>query len=141
MKAHRSLARATSVLGVCVLVAATAGMAAPATAVAASLPAAPACPMFPADSFWHADVSRLPVDANSATYVASAGRHRAAARRLRIGHLGRRPDRDPVQRRARHPARGPVSFDYADESDPGPYPIPANAAHRGRPGSAPATAT
>ena len=37
------------------------------------VPEAPNCPMFPADSFWHADVSKLPLDAKSATYVSSIG--------------------------------------------------------------------
>src|SRR4051794_35403526 len=35
------------------------------TSGAAPLPGAPACPTFPADSFWHADVSALPVHAQS----------------------------------------------------------------------------
>ena len=34
----------------------------------------------------------------------------------------------------------PVTFDYADESDPGPYPIPPDAPIEGGP-TAPATAT
>src|SRR5687767_865747 len=36
-------------------------------------PEAPACPMFPADSHWHADVSSLPVDPDSASYIANGG--------------------------------------------------------------------
>ena len=37
------------------------------------VPEAPNCAMFPANSFWHADVSSLPVDAKSATYLSSIG--------------------------------------------------------------------
>ena len=57
------------------MVAALAGLVAVVTPalLAAPLPGAPACPMFPADSHWRADVSRLPVHPNSAAYVASAG--------------------------------------------------------------------
>ena len=47
--------------------------------------------------------------------------------RLRRRPLGRRPDRHPVHDRPRDAAAGPVSFGYAGESDPGPYPVPANA--------------
>ncbi|HXQ60599.1 MAG TPA: hypothetical protein VN799_10880 [Acidimicrobiales bacterium] len=32
-----------------------------------SLPTAPGCTVLPADNVWHADVSSLPVDPNSAT--------------------------------------------------------------------------
>ena len=37
------------------------------------VPGAPSCPMTPADSFWHADVSALPVHAQSATWISSIG--------------------------------------------------------------------
>src|SRR5690349_5137520 len=47
----------------------------PAPSDQASAAANPAgtCTIFPADNVWHADVSRLPVLANSATLVASIG--------------------------------------------------------------------
>src|SRR5436309_1074289 len=35
--------------------------------------AAPGCPLFPADSFWHADVSRLPLGKHSAAWVSAEG--------------------------------------------------------------------
>ena len=37
------------------------------------VPGAPACPMTPPDSFWHADVSALPVHPQSASWMASIG--------------------------------------------------------------------
>ena len=59
-------------------------------------------------------------------------RHRPPPR-LRLGQVGRRPDRDPVQRRHRDARRrSTVTFDYADESDRGPYPIPKKVKHRAR---------
>jgi hypothetical protein len=80
---------------------------------------------FPADNPWNADVSAASVDPNSSTLIASCG--------LRNLH----PDFGTVWDGAPNgipyvvvhagQARVPVSFDYADESDPGPYPIPANA--------------
>ena len=50
-----------------------AGVAAP-PARSAPLPGAgTACPLFPADDIWHADVSRLPVHARSGAWIASMG--------------------------------------------------------------------
>ena len=37
------------------------------------LPGAPGCPIFPDDSIWHADVSKLPVDPRSSSYIAAIG--------------------------------------------------------------------
>ena len=45
----------------------------PAVAQADTLPGAPGCTVLPADNVWHAVVSNLPVDPNSATYIASIG--------------------------------------------------------------------
>ncbi len=75
---------------------------------------------FPADNAWNADVSLAPVDPNSATLIAACG--------LRNLH----PDFGtaygiPYVLTGAGTAKVPVSFDYASESDAGPYPIPANA--------------
>jgi hypothetical protein len=80
---------------------------------------------FPADNSWNTDISAWQVDANSSTLIASCG--------LRNLH----PDFGTVWDGAPNgipyvvvhsdQARVPVFFDYADESDPGPYPIPPNA--------------
>jgi hypothetical protein len=88
---------------------------------------------FPADNPWNRDVSRDPVDANSATLIAACG--------LRNLH----PDFGTVWEGAPigipyivvsgTQARVPVTFYYADESDPGPYPVPADAPIEGGAGS------
>ncbi|MEO7454803.1 MAG: hypothetical protein ABIY52_00980 [Gemmatimonadaceae bacterium] len=75
---------------------------------------------FPADNWWNSDVSAQPVDANSATLIAACG--------VRNLH----PDFGtqygiPFVLVGAGQSRAPVTFDYADESDTGPYPIPANA--------------
>jgi hypothetical protein len=80
---------------------------------------------FPADNPWNTLVTGAPVDPNSAALIASCG--------LRNLH----PDFGTVWDGAPNgipyvvvhagQATVPVSFDYADESDPGPYPIPPNA--------------
>ena len=84
------------------------------------------CPVFPADNPWNRRVDRLPVAADSHTIVRSIGLdghlHADFGSGLWEGHrIG-----IPIT-----VVRGPqpklrVHFEYADESDPGPYPIPEN---------------
>jgi hypothetical protein len=86
---------------------------------------------FPADNPWNQDVSALPVDARSATLIAACG----------TGNL--HPDFGTVWQGAPNgipyvivdgsQPRVDVSFDYADESDRGPYPVPADAPIEGGP--------
>ena len=80
--------------------------------------------MFPADSYWHADVSHLPVDPRSSLWLTTSG---AAARKLHpdLGWAGgtAAPYGIPDYTVAGTYPKVPVSFTYADESDPGPYPL------------------
>jgi len=98
------------------------------------VPEAPSCPMFPADSFWHADVSKLPVDSKSATYVSSIGATNALHPDFGTVYAGA-PNGIPYTAVAGTQAKVPVAFDFADESDPGPYPIPPNPPIEGGPQS------
>ncbi len=91
-----------------------------------AVPVIGGCEIFPSDNAWNQDVSTLPVDSRSANYIASI--NAGGATRLH-------PDfgSDPsygipfVVVPASQPLV-PITFvEYADESDPGPYPIPANA--------------
>jgi hypothetical protein len=80
---------------------------------------------FPDDNAWNADVSQSTVDPNSATLIASCG-----ARNLHpdFGTVwDGAPNGIPYVVVSSSQAKVPVTFDYSDESDPGPYPIPANA--------------
>jgi hypothetical protein len=86
----------------------------------ASSPALGARRVFPADNPWNADISAQPVDPASATLIASCG--------VRNLH----PDFGsvygiPYVLAGSGTPKRPVTFDYADESDPGPYPIPDGA--------------
>lgn len=88
---------------------------------------------FPADNPWNIDVSAAPVDPHSSTLIASCG--------LRNLHpdFGTTYDGAPngipyVVVHAGQP-KVPVTFDYDDESDPGPYPIPPSAPIEGGSGS------
>jgi hypothetical protein len=91
------------------------------------VPGAPACPMTPADSFWHADVSVLPVHGQSSTWVTSIGTTAGLKADFGSGVWDGGPIGIPYTTAPGTQAPVPVSFDYADESDPGPYPIPPNA--------------
>jgi hypothetical protein len=88
------------------------------------LPSAPRCPVFPKTNSWNKRVDSLPVAPNSDAIIRSIG-----------ADVGLHPDfgsglyaggaigilYDVVTKTT---PRSRVTFDYADESDKGPYPIP-----------------
>jgi hypothetical protein len=81
--------------------------------------------LFPADNPWNQDVSGEPVDPASRTLLASCGN---ASLHPDFGTVfDGAPNGIPYVVVGVGQARVPVSFDFADESDPGPYPIPADA--------------
>jgi len=90
------------------------------------------CPLMPDDSYWHADVSALPVHPRSEAWVHSIGLdapvHPDFGSSPRFGGLSLGgPVGIPYVTVGQRQPRVPVSFDFAAESDPGPYPIPADA--------------
>src|SRR2546429_3379475 len=89
--------------------------------------------MTPADSFWHADVSALPVLPQSATWVSSIGATAGLKADFGSGLWNGGPIGIPYTTVPGTQPRVPVSFTYADESDPGPYPIPPDAPIEGGP--------
>ena len=97
-----------------------------------AVPGAPTCPMTPADSFWHADVSTLPVHSQSATWITSIGAAAGLKADFGAGQWNGGPIGIPYTTVPGTQPRVPVSFGYADESDPGPYPIPPKRPDRGR---------
>ena len=87
------------------------------------------CTVFPTDNSWNQDISAMPVDANSANYIASIG----AAGHLHADFGGGGAYGIPFIVVPQNQALVPINFvDYGDESDPGPYPDPAERADRGR---------
>ncbi|MEO7966478.1 MAG: hypothetical protein ABIT38_21475 [Gemmatimonadaceae bacterium] len=80
---------------------------------------------FPADNWWNASVASSAVDPNSAALIASCG--------LRNLHpdfgttWNGAPNGIPYVLVGSGQKSVPMSFDYAGESDPGPYPVPKNA--------------
>jgi hypothetical protein len=89
------------------------------------------CPMYPADNEWNRVISADPVDPSSDTYIAYM--HATS-------HLHADFGSDTSYGIPWTTIRGtqptvPMTFTYADESDPGPYPIPPAAPVEGPPGS------
>jgi hypothetical protein len=91
--------------------------------------------VFPATSVWNTPVDKLPVAADSATLIAAIGNSGVHAdfgsglwdgARIGIPYVAVHGKTTPKSR---------VTFDYADESDKGPYPIPANIPIEGQPRS------
>jgi hypothetical protein len=105
-------------------------------ALAVTLIAAPAawgaprvggCPVFPKNNPWNQRVDRLPVVANSDAIVNSIGLRDTMHADFGSGLWDGGPIGIPFTTVAGSQARVPVSFEYADESDRGPYPIPPRA--------------
>jgi len=78
---------------------------------------------FPDDNPWNQDVSNLPVDPNSDTLIASVGLTTGLHPDFGTVYEGA-PIGIPYVVVSGDQAKKSVSFDYDDESDPGPYPIP-----------------
>ncbi|MFI6327474.1 hypothetical protein ACIBBG_04175 [Micromonospora chersina] len=95
-------------------------------------PSARPCTVFPADNVWHADVSRLPVHPRSAAMIGAIGGGAVHAD-FGSGQWEGAPIGIPVTVVPAGQRRVPVTLGYADESDPGPYPIPPHAAVEGGP--------
>ena len=91
------------------------------------------CPMFPASSHWHADVSTLPVRTNSTAMVATVGATGGLKADFGSGLWDGGPIGIPYVVVPADQPRVDVTFDYDDESDPGPYPVPADAPIEGGP--------
>lgn len=84
------------------------------------------CPVFPADNPWNADVSQYPVDPLSDTYIASISADGDEYLHPDFGSPAEYGIPYVVVPGYQPPV--PITFtDYGDESDPGPYPIPADA--------------
>lgn len=89
------------------------------------------CQMFPANNVWNYDISHLPVSVKSAKYLASIGLSGHVHPDFGSGLYDGAPIGFPYTVVPTGQPTVPVHFTYASESDPGPYPIPANAAIEG----------
>lgn len=82
--------------------------------------------VFPSDNAWNRDISKEPVDPNSNALIASIGLAKSLHPDFGTVTAGA-PNGIPYVLVTRTQPKVPVKFDYADECDPGPYPIPADA--------------
>ena len=124
---RRQLPRARAAALACVLAAALLLAVAPATR-AATYGDGVAIPflLLPADNPWNTPVDALPLDPNSADYIAhmdpGTGLHPDFGTVWDGAPIG-----IPYTVVPGTQPKVPISFSYADESDPGPYPIPPDA--------------
>jgi len=88
----------------------------------AAAPPTTSCQVFPADNIWNTDISTLPVHARSAQWLTTM----AAASTNLHPDFGAPPSGFPYNIvDSTHPTIS-VTFQYASESDPGPYPLGAD---------------
>ena len=107
------------------------------TGAGAAPPKLAGCPVFPASSVWNARVDRLPVAAGSARTIASIGATDHVHADFGSGlYDGSRIGIPYVIVHGKTTPSSRVTFDYADESDRVPYPIPARVPIEGAPAHA-----
>jgi hypothetical protein len=117
------------------LLAAAAVTATLAATTASTPPKVGGCTVFPATSVWNQRVDKLPVESDSATLIASIGLANGVHADFGSGLWdGSRIGIPYAVVHGKTTARSRLSFEYADESDKGPYPIPANVPIEGAPG-------
>lgn len=98
-------------------------------------PPGSACPFFPADNIWNVRIDTQPLDARSGAYVAAIGPGRGLHPDFGAGLWDGGPIGIPFVAVPTDQPLVEISFDYDDESDPGPYPIPTDAPIEGGPDS------
>ncbi len=92
------------------------------------------CTIFPADNPWNTDISAYPVHANSDAFIASIGLDTGMHADFGTVWEGA-PIGIPYVVIPGDQPRVPVTFEYEEDSDPGPYPIPPDAPIEGGPDS------
>jgi hypothetical protein len=102
-----------------------------AATTAARLPAAPKCPVFPASNDWNQRVDGLAAARDSDRIVASIGVDDHLHADFGSGLWDGGPIGIPITVVRKTQAKSRVQFEYAEESDKGPYPIPRNVAIEG----------
>lgn len=96
-------------------------------------PSLAGCPMLPPDDIWNTRVDELPVHARSAAWIRSIGADTGLHADFGSGLWNGGPIGIPFVVVPGTQPKVPLRFEYADESDPGPYPIPPDAPIEGGP--------
>jgi hypothetical protein len=85
------------------------------------------CPVFPLDNVWNVTVDQLPVHPNSPAYVTTIGASKIVHPDFGSGTWNGGPIGIPFVIVSGNQPKVNITFEYSDESDPGPYPIPPDA--------------
>lgn len=96
------------------------------SAAALRVPGASNCPVFPKSNPWNRPVDSLPVARSSAAIIRSIGASTGLHPDFGSGTWDGGPIGIPLNVVTKKTPRVKLSFDYGDESDKGPYPIPRN---------------
>lgn len=96
-------------------------------------PSLEGCPVFPLDNIWNTRVDGLPLHPMSMQYINSIGATAGFHMDFGSGLWAGAPIGIPYCSVPGDQPRVEITFTYADESDPGPYPIPPDAPIEGGP--------
>jgi hypothetical protein len=114
----------------------------PAATAQTAGPTTGGCPVFPPDSIWNTRIDRLPVDPRSQQYIGSIGAGTHLHPDFGAGQSDGAPIGIPFIVVPMNQPKVAIHFRnfgdeqaVAEESDPGPYPIPRNAPIEGGPAS------
>jgi hypothetical protein len=89
------------------------------------------CPVLPANNVWNTPIDTMPVDPHSSLYIGAIGATKPVHPDFGSALWNGGPIGIPYNLVEASQPKVPISFDYADESDPGPYPIPLDSAIEG----------
>lgn len=81
--------------------------------------------IFPPDNFWNTPIDKMPVHPNSEEYISTIGKNKTLHPDFGTFWEGK-PIGIPYNIVTDSQPMVSVKFDYDEESDPGPYPIPSN---------------
>ena len=95
-------------------------------ALADASPAIEGCSILPPNSIWNTSIDQLPVDTNSASYINTIGASTGLHPDFGSGTWDGGPIGIPYNVVPGTQPKVTIAFEYSDESDPGPYPIPAD---------------
>jgi hypothetical protein len=85
------------------------------------------CPVFPENNIWNTSVADLPLDPQSSTFINTIGPTQGIHPDFGSGTWNGGPIGIPYNVVDGSQTEVNISFEYTEENDPGPYPIPPNA--------------
>jgi hypothetical protein len=104
-------------------------------ALAESPPTIEGCSILPPNNIWNTAIDQLPVDPNSSSYINTIGANTGVHPDFGSGTWDGGPIGIPYNVVPGNQPKVAITFDYSDESDPGPYPIPPDPQIEGGPNS------